>query len=264
MSKKKNRAPKVSTAKSRERKEAKMATSQFVLKNPTKQKPTIQSPMNKPDPTHETLLPSGSVIIFIRHGCDAADHTDIKHIHDPPLCNKERHLTRDIENVVNQCLQVSNGIYPSMMFTSPMQRCVQTTQLLETYCPTTSAPIWTIEASLSRHFKVSEQENPKVSPRTVDKGIPMLETIADFKKRNEKFLRKVAKETHMFKKRKVPIVVWCITHALNMKHVFKSEDHMKPLEMRVVQRDNWIVAPMGDTKRDTKRDPKRVSKGTPK
>jgi len=173
--------------------------------------------------------------ILIRHACDDADHTDIKHAHDAPLCNNPKHNKDDIQQLVKTLCLIS-GEEPDQIYTSPLERCVLTAKRMKKSLETNPEII--IEPNMSRHFTYSEQEKPDISKKSIKRGTPITESKKEFERRIEKHLNKIEKSKIR--------VIWCVTHALVMKRVDvlnqeeKPFDHIKPLQYRVFERKGVI------------------------
>lgn len=215
--------------KKRETEEIDEKEHQSTLRPNSRKQPATKEP--KPRTKHKLIpeIGSGMALVFIRHACDAKDHTDIKHAHDAPLCSKESHQKQDISNLVKLLVTKSNNREPSIIYTSPFQRCVDTAKKLAKYLET--SPDIVIDCRVSRLFTTLEQDNPQISKKTRSRDPPIVETDEEFEQR----LRSFTRDTYKSIKRKKPRIVWCITHALVLKHIFSTpNEHMSPLDVKVL------------------------------
>lgn len=202
---------------------------------PRSEKQGIRKEIKEPKSrTKHKLIPdilADHAMVFIRHACDAKDHTTIKHIHDAPLCNKESHQTKDIRNLVRLLVAKSGNREPAIIYTSPLQRCLATAKRITQYLH--GSPDIVVDCRISRLFATLEQDNPQISKKTMARDIPLVETGEEFEQRLRRFTKDTYKEISKHKKK--PKVVWCITHALVLKHIFETpNEHMSPLDVKVL------------------------------
>lgn len=169
---------------------------------------------------------------IIRHACDEPDHTDIRHKHDPGLCNNSQHNREDIIKVVKE-LRDRCGGEPDLIFVSPLERCYETVHRMLKVLK--KKPEIRVEEKVSRYFTPSEQEAPDISKRSLHRGTPITESRREFDSRIEKHLHEVEK---------TPIrVIWTVTHAFVMKTADKLTEEEKPwttippLAYRIYQRE---------------------------
>lgn len=153
--------------------------------------------------------------IYIRHGNDEKK-SNFKHDHS---LNSSKEIKQEIIHFTNKLIMKYG--YPDKIYCSPFKRVRSTVKIMKKILNNNVEII--VDPKLSRYFTKKEQEKPEVRDYTLKYKPPIYENTKLFKKRVDKFYKKVDQQKDKN--------IWCITHYLVIKHICKKKQIEIPKRM---------------------------------
>jgi broad specificity phosphatase PhoE len=171
-------------------------------------------------------------LIYIRHAADDYD-ADTSHLHDTPLTAKG---IRDATRTAVELVQRYGP--PTMIYSSPYQRAVQTAHQMRTSLKL-NVPI-VLDGALGKYFPATYKGHVDVQDVTMAFRPPMRETKKQLRSRVIEHCQQM--RHHLLLPQEKGGTVWCITHAIVVRRIAKIVFRQKKLTPKYLPSCAWTTA----------------------